>query len=312
MEVTPVNTQPLDSVSLGSTDLRVSRIGIGTNSWNDAGKPNPALKSAFQTAQELGINWFDTAEFYGLGGSERQLGEIMRVTNQTPIIATKFLPLPWRLTESSLASALNQSLKRLQTTRVALYQIHFPLPPRSIETWANALADAVQAGFTLAVGVSNYNASQVKRAYSALARRGISLASNQVEYSLLKRDVERNGLLALCRELNVTVIAYRPLAMGLLSGRYSRENPPRRLRAFLYGRRYLTKIEPLLAELRRTGEGHGKTPSQVALNWLICKGALPIPGATSAVHVRENAGALGWRMNDDEVTALDRASEKLR
>ena len=300
-----------EQMTLGSSDLRVSALGLGTNSWSYNNEPNPELQSTLLTALNLGINFFDTAEIYGLGGSERRLGQIMQETGQRPIIATKFMPLPWRLAKSSLARALRDSLKRLRTTQVDLYQIHFPFPPVAIETWMDALADAVQAGLTRAVGVSNYNAEQLKQAHTVLAKRGIVLASNQVEYSLLKREVERNGLLTLCRELNVTLMAYRPLARGLVSGRYTPENPPKGLRDRLYSREYLRRIQPLNDRLRQIGEAHDKTSSQVALNWLICKGALPIPGATSVRHTQENAGALGWRLGENEVAALDETSAEI-
>jgi aryl-alcohol dehydrogenase-like predicted oxidoreductase len=152
----------------------------------------------------------------------------------------------------------------------------------------------------------------MKRAHAALAKRGIVLVSNQVEYSLLKRDVERNGLLALCRELNVTLIAYRPLARGLLSGKYATQNPPPGFLGRMYSREYLQRLQPLIAQLRRIGQTYDKTPSQIALNWLICKGALPIPGATSVRHLQENVGALGWRLDDAEVAVLDQTSDRIR
>ena len=297
----------LDQINLGSSDLRVSALGIGTNAWNN----NAELTSVFQTAQNLGINLFDTAEVYQLGGSERRLGQIMRATGQRPILATKFMPYPWRWSPSNLLDALRNSLKRLQTNQVDLYQIHFAFPPVAIETWVNALADAAQAGLTRAVGVSNYNPAQMKRAHAALAKRGVALVSNQVEYSLLKRDVERNGLLDLCRELNVTLIAYKPLAKGLVSGRYTPDHPPQGLIGVMYNREYVRKIQPLVDQLRQIGEKHGKTCTQVALNWLICKGTLPIPGATSVRHLEENAGAMGWRLSQDQVATLDQLSAQI-
>jgi aryl-alcohol dehydrogenase-like predicted oxidoreductase len=307
-----MNNQPFDRITLGSSDLRVSPLGVGTNSWTHDNEPNPELQSTFEAAQSMGINLFDTAEMYSLGGSERRLGQIMQATSQRPIIATKFFPLPWRLARSSLISALRDSLKRLQMTQVDLYQIHFPWPPVAIETWMDALADAVEAGLTRTVGVSNYSAAQMRQAHAALSKRGIVLASNQVEYSMLKRDVERNGLLAVCRELHVTLIAYRPIAQGLVTGKYTPENPPKGLRGLMYNREYLARIQPLIGLQRQIGEAHGgKAPSQVALNWLICKGALPIPGAKSARQAQDNAGALGWRLTDSEVAALDEASSEI-
>jgi len=304
-----MNSRQPDRITLGASDLRVSPLGVGTNSWGANRKADPKMQSTFDAAQNMGINFFDTAEMYDLGGSERTLGQFVPAAGQAAIVATKFAPVPWRLRKSSLPSALRGSLARLQTTQVGLYMIHMPLPPVSIETWMDALADVMEAGLTRAVGVSNYSVDQMQRAHAALARRRIPLACNQVGYSLLKRDVERNGLLALCRELDVTLIAYQPLASGLLTGKYSPANRPSGYRRLMYSPERLSKIQPLIGLLRELGQAHGgKSPSQVALNWLICKGALPIPGAKNPQQAQENAGALGWRLSDDAIAALEEAS----
>ncbi len=307
-----MNNPANDRILLGASGLSVSPIGIGTNSWNDNLKALPGLQSTFEEALKIGINFFDTAEIYNLGGSERALGQFVQSINEKPIIATKYLPLPWRLSKTSLVGALRGSLSRLQLSQVDLYLIHFPWPPVSVEIWASELAEAVDSGLTRAVGVSNFNPLQMARAHAVLARQGIPLACNQVEYSLLKRGAERSGLSRLCRELNVTLIAYRPITGGLLTGRYTPKNPPTTWRRGIYTREYVAKIQPIVYLLLKIGEDHGgKKPSQVALNWLICKGAVPIPGARSTKHLEENAGALGWRLSDDEIALLDEATEKL-
>jgi aryl-alcohol dehydrogenase-like predicted oxidoreductase len=297
-----------ERIRLGLSDLLVSPLGVGTNRWGDNGKPDPEMKATFEAALAAGINFFDTAEIYSMGGSERTLALCLESSKGEAVVATKFMPVPWRLGKSRLAEALNRSLERLHLPRVDLYMTHAPVP---IETWMDALADAARAGLTRAVGVSNYNTAQMRRAHAALAKRGVPLASNQVEYSLLKRGPEREGLLALCRELGVTLVAYRPLCSGLLSGKYTPENPPPGVRGRRYNRAYLEKIAPLAALLREIAARRGKTPSQAALNWVLCKGALPIPGATSARHMEDNAGALGWRLAPDEVAALDKASGEI-
>jgi len=135
--------------------------------------------------------------------------------------------MPWRLGKPALAAALERSLDRLGLRKVDVCLLHFPTPPVSLETWADALADAVQEGLTRTVGISNCSAEQTRRAHAALLARGVSLAVNEAEYSLLKRAPEHNGLLPLCRNLGVTLIAYRPLAMCLLSGKYTQGNLPR-------------------------------------------------------------------------------------
>jgi aryl-alcohol dehydrogenase-like predicted oxidoreductase len=246
-----------------------------------------------------------------LGGSEKTLGLLLQEYRAEVVLATKFFPFPWRLSKSSLTAALHVSLKRLEVPNVDLYILHFPVPLVSLETWVEALADVQQAGLTRFVGISNCNSEQMRRAHAVLAGRGIPLASNQVEYSLLKRTAERNGMLRTCRELGVTLVAYRPLGYGLLTGKYTLENLPSYLHGRIVRRTDLQEASPLIELLREIARSHGKTPSQVALNWIVCKGAVPIPGAKNPRQAAENAGAMGWRLEAAEEDALDRASEHL-
>jgi len=308
-------------ITLGSSELRISPLGIGTWAWGDrlfwgygrGGYTDADLEAAFQISLGAGINFFDTAEVYGRGRSERLLGQFVRAADDQIVVATKFFPYPWRWRRASLLRALQGSLERVGLERVDLYQIHWPYPPVPLETWMAGLADAVDAGLARAVGVSNYSPEQIHRAHAALAERGVPLVSNQVQYSLLHREPELNGLLHLCGELNVTLIAYSPLAMGVLTGKYTPDNPPPGIRGRRYRHQSLAKIHPLMGLLRKIGQAHdGKTPAQVALNWVMCKGAVPIPGAKNARQAKDNVGALGWRLSRDEVAALDAASEELQ
>ncbi len=304
-------------------------MGVGTWQWGDTlvwqygrGYAAGEVRAAFDAARAAGLTFFDSAEVYGFGRSERFLGEFTRSDAPggglgTVRVATKFAPLPWRLTAGSVVRALRGSLRRLGLPAVDLYQIHWPLPLVRIETMMNGLADAVQAGLARAVGVSNYSLEQMERAHAALAKRGVALASNQVHYSLLNRQVERAGLLARSAALGVTVIAYSPLEMGLLTGKYMAEKPPSGSRAGRYSRDYLARIQPFIERLRQLGAAHRgpegeRTSAQVALNWTMCKGALPIPGAKNAQQAQQNAGALGWRLTADEVAELDQASQLLQ
>ncbi|MCX7841087.1 MAG: aldo/keto reductase, partial [Anaerolineae bacterium] len=250
----------MNQVRLGATDVFVPELGIGAWSWGDTlfwsyGKTHNDrdVRAAIETALARGIHFFDTAEVYGNGHSERHLGEYIREKNASLIIATKFMPFPWRLRYTNVIQALQRSLQRLNVPRVDLYQVHQPLPPIAPETWMKGMAEAVNAGLTRAVGVSNYNAAWTRRAHRALAERDIPLASNQLKYSLLDRRIERNGTLQTCRELNVTIIAYSPLEMGLLSGKYSPTNVPPGLRNRRYSREYLAKIQPHIGLLREMG-----------------------------------------------------------
>jgi aryl-alcohol dehydrogenase-like predicted oxidoreductase len=309
-----------ERIVLGATDIRVSPMGIGTWQWGDrlvwnygTGEFNDAdLQAGFERALIAGINFFDTAETYGSGHSEMLLGQFLRRALQegkaapdVVIIATKFMPYPWRLSPKELFSSLKRSLKRLDIDHIDLYQIHHPLPPHTPETWAACLADVASEGLVRAVGVSNYSEDWTRRAFETLAKRGIPLASNQVEYNLLMRDPEWNGILKACRELKITLIAHTPLARGLLTGKYTPDNPPKGVRRFQASRN-LKSIQPLIHLMFKFGQEHGgKTPGQVALNWLINKGAMPIPGIKNFRQAEENCGALGWHLTADEVSQLD-------
>ncbi len=308
-----------DLIPLGKTELRISPIGVGAWAWGDRlfwgfgrGYQENDVHSAFQVSLEAGINWFDTAEVYGQGQSERILGRFLAESGAPLLIATKFFPFPWRLSKGSLLRALRGSLRRLGRAQVDLYQLHWPYPPVAIETWADALADAVQAGLAKAVGVSNYSSDQMHRAHQALEKRGIVLASNQVEYNLIKRQVEFDGTLKTCHELGISVISYSPLAQGILTGKYTLNKPAPGFRLSKYNGELLEKMQPLIRHMREIGHAHdGKTPAQVALNWLICKGTVPIPGAKNAAQAIANAGALGWRLSETEVAGLDDLSVRL-
>ncbi|MGD0003021.1 MAG: aldo/keto reductase [Anaerolineaceae bacterium] len=295
------------------------QFGIGTWAWGDRlfwgfgqNYQESDLRATFDFCLQVGLNFFDTAESYGQGRSESFLGEFLKTTSKPVKIATKFAPYPWKLGKGALLKSLRNSLKRLGLTRVDLYQMHFPIPILKIETWMEAMAEAYQSGLVAAVGVSNYDRSQTQRAFDALTRLGVNLAANQVEYHLLNRTIEKNGLLAQCKDLGVRLIAYSPLAQGVLTGKYTADNPPQGIRSTRYNRKYLAQIQPLIIQLRKIGAAHaGKTPAQISLNWVMCKGAVPIPGAKNIEQAEMNAGALGWDLSDEEVQQLDEFSDRV-
>jgi aryl-alcohol dehydrogenase-like predicted oxidoreductase len=217
---------------------------------------------------------------------------------------------------ASLPEALDGSLANLQRATVDLYQIHYPMRWMSIPQLMGLMADAVAAGNVRAVGVSNYTAKQMHEAHAALAARGIPLTSNQVQYSLLYRQPEVDGVLDACRELNVTLIAYSPLAAGALTGKYTASSARARgTRRFMPNFRAagLREMEPVVALLRTIGEKYGKSPGQVALRWLLeQERVLPIPGAKNGRQAAENAGALSFSLSLEECAALDQATGRWR
>lgn len=297
-------------------------LGIGTWAWGDSlfwsyGKDydTTSLQDAFKTVVAAGVNLFDTAEIYGLGESERLLGHFMQATEQPVHIATKYFPLPWRVGKNAVADALTASLKRLQVPTIALYQVHWPFDFfMGQPTLMEALAEEVKQGRIQAVGVSNYSAEQMQRAYDLLARHGVALAVNQMQYSLLARQIESNGVMQAARERGITILAYSPLAQGLLTGKYTPENytPPMGARRLdpRFSKEGLKKLQPLIQTLRDVGDAHGKTVAQVALNWLVMQGnVIPIPGAKNASQAQQNAGALGWSLSAVEVEQISAASQ---
>jgi len=299
--------------------LHAIEMGLGAWQWGDRviwqyGQTHSErdISDAFEASLKLGIRFVDTAEIYGSGTSERLLGRFLKATDKPVLVASKFFPWPWRLTKGFIPRALKASLDRIGLEALDLYQIHWYSPLMSPEAMMEGMVECIKEGLTRTVGVSNFSQKHMLRAYSTLAQHGMQLASNQVSYSLLNREVEKNGTLARCKELGIRLIAYSPLEKGLLTGKYSTDNPPPGVRDAQY-HELLKKLPPVLKLMNEIGQNHaGKSPAQVALNWLICKGALPIPGAKNGSQAEINAGGAGWKMTDDEVAKLDEATDNIR
>jgi aryl-alcohol dehydrogenase-like predicted oxidoreductase len=215
------------------------------------------------------------------------------------------MPSPWKVgVTSALTSAAEASLERLGIETIDLYQIHGPISLRSHEALAEALATAHAKGLVKAVGVSNYSIKETRSIDAALRKRDLRLASNQIEFSLLRDMPEKVGLLDCCRELGVVPLAYSPIGQGRLTGKYSTSNPPPKSRSF--SNHPMAAVDKIVAELQRVGTAQGDhTPSQVALAWIIAKGAVPIPGAKNRKQAEDNAGALGWHLSAEDMDALD-------
>lgn len=286
------------------------------------------MREAFKAALEVGTTFFDTGDEYSSGFGEELLGQFRQQSNQPIQIATKFNPFLRGFTAQSVSDALTASLKRLQLERVTLYQLHWPFnfsvsqeiinqyPSlaanhlscntsaflSSQETLLNALADEVQRGRIEFIGVSNYWSELMQEAQEILATRGLCLAVNRVRYSLLIRESDTSKITDTARQLGVTVLAHSALAKGLLTGKYTANNSNSTDARFREVP--LHRIEPVISLLRQIGEHHDRTPAQVALNWLIAQGVVAIAGAKTPEQVRENAGALGWRLSDEEIAQL--------
>ncbi len=299
-------------MELGRSGARVSAIGVGTWQWGsrswgygrEYGRED--LREAFEKALELGVNFFDTAEIYGGGWSERLLGEFMKERREEVVVATKLWPS--RITRGMMWKALNRSLERLGTSYVDLYQLHWPNPLVPVSKYMRVMEEMWMEGKIRAIGVSNLSLRQLEEARAALSHTDV--ASNQVKFNMLERDVERE-LLPYCQKEKITLIAYSPLAQGLLTGKYGPGRRPRdmvRRINRLFTPEYLRSVKPLLMVLGEIAERRGKTMAQVALNWLISKPwVAAIPGAKRGRHVEGAAGAMGWRLDGEELGKIDEA-----
>jgi len=310
-------TEPTTVTFPGLDDTPTVPLGVGTWAWGDSSTwgmgttdrtySERTIGEAFDASLEAGVTLFDTAEVYGKGESERIIGRLLAArpgVRDRIVLATKFMPMPYKVdVVRELRRSIEGSLRRLGVDHVDLYQIHGPISLRSKAALAEALAQVQRAGLTRAVGVSNYSVREMTAIHRELAARGVPLASNQIELSLLRRTPETSGLLAACARLGVVPLAYSPIGQGRLTGKYSAANPvpsSRNLSAHP-----MEKVDKVVLAIRGVAETHGRTPAQVALRWTIEKGAVPIPGAKNAEQARQNAGALGWSLSEGDVATLD-------
>ncbi len=313
---------------LGRTDIEITPIGLGT--WQLAGGKgfdslvwqdvsDEESTSIIRTALDGGVNWFDTAEAYGMGRSERRLSLALQAAGAEPgdvFIATKWMP--FFRTAASLGKSIPVRRECLDPFPVGLFQIHQPIALSSITAQMNAMADLYDSGQIGAVGISNFPAPMMRRAHAALACRGIPLASNQVKVSLLNRRIETLGTLKAARELGMTIIAWSPLEMGVLTGKFHRD--PSLLESRPVGRRMFMHVQlrrsrELVAALEEIAAANGVTPAVVALSWLVNyygDTVVAIPGATKVSQVEQNIQAMELRLSGKEMAHIDGLSSRFR
>ncbi len=274
--------------------------------------------STVRAALDGGINWFDTAELYGAGVSEASLSRALKTAGKKDdevVVATKWWPL-FR-TARNIPRTIQNRIRFLDGYTISLYMVHQPFGFSSPEAEMEAMADLVEAGKIRSVGISNFNSDQMRRAHKTLQKRGLPLAVNQVRYSLLDRSIERNGILDTAKELGVTIIAYTPLASGLLTGKYHKNPALLQKKSFFWRGRLQSGIEKsraLVNALEETGAKYNATAAQVALNWVIHSHGdtvVTIPGATKVHQAQESAGAMKFKLSDDEIVRFNELSLNL-
>lgn len=295
---------------LGRTGLKISQIGIG--SWQIGSKywgwgseySEQETIMAVKKAIELGINFIDTAEMYGDGESERVIGKAIKNLRENVVIATKVWPT--HLTYDGVLKACERSLRRLGVDVIDLYQIHWPNPFIPIGQTMKAMERLVKEGKIRYIGVSNFSLRKLIQAQEAL--RNNEIVSNQVKYNMIEREAEKE-LLPFAEKNKITIIAYSPLAQGLLTGKYGPEYRPRdyiRRINTLFDKENLRRLQPLISLLKEIASKRGKTPAQVALNWLIRRPeVIAIPGVKRPSQAEENAGAADFNLTDAELRMID-------
>jgi diketogulonate reductase-like aldo/keto reductase len=279
----------LERKSLGKTGESVAAIGLGT--WNMGGRESPdyrddeRLIEAIRYAVELGMNHIDTAEMYAAGHAEELVGEAVKQFSRDEVfIATKVWPSNLRYED--VIRSCRRSLERLQLKYVDLYMVHWPNPRIPLQETMKAMEKLAKDGLVRYIGVSNFDVELLEEAMNALKREEI--VANQVEYSLEAREVERE-LIPFCERNGITVTAYTPLGKGRIPAEAA-SNTPR---------------GKILAEM---AQRYGKTPVQIALNWVIWRpNVITIPKAARKEHLEENAGAAGWRLTEEDYKRLSAA-----
>jgi aryl-alcohol dehydrogenase-like predicted oxidoreductase len=312
--------------NLGKSEVKITPIGLGcwqfSKQGNLAGKFWPSLedeliRDVVRISLEGGVNWFDTAEVYGQGASEKILAKSLVGLGKKPgdvMIATKWWPM-FR-TASNIKKTIDDRLAALSPFPIDLYQVHQPWGFSSEIAEMKAMADLVTTNKIKHVGVSNFSARKMRSAWETLQKSGINLVSNQVQYSLLNRKIESNGVMETAKELGITIIAYSPLAQGLVTGKF--HDKPELLKNIGF-RKYSSRFKPAgmeksrpVAELvKKLALKYNATPSQVALNWLIHYSGdtvVAIPGATKTTHAAENTGAMKFRLTHEDMHLLDKVS----
>ena len=321
-------SEPRKKRRLGQTDIEITPIGLGVMQFAGGagilGMMFPEISQEtmdgiIRAALDGGINWFDTAEMYGRGRSEQGLANALRAAEKKDdevIVATKWFPM-FR-TARNISRTIHDRIRFLNRYSIDHYIVHQPWGFSSPEAEMDAMADLVEGGKIRSVGVSNFNAEQMRRAHTALQKRGLPLAANQMQYSLLHRKIETNGVLAAAKELGITITAWSPLASGLLTGKFHKD--PEILNKTPLGRRMRLRREiersrPLIQALEEVAINHDATPAQIALNWLIHfqgETVVAIPGASKAKQAEDNAGVMNFKLTNEEMARLDELSRVLQ
>jgi aryl-alcohol dehydrogenase-like predicted oxidoreductase len=298
----------------GIGSLQVSVVGLGCNNFGKRLDAAGTL-AVVDAALDAGVNFFDTADIYGATKSEQFLGQALAGRRHRVVLATKF---GMRVDDQRqgarpayVRQAAEDSLRRLQTDHIDLYQLHQPDPATPIADTLAALDDLVKSGKVREIGCSNFSAAQLREAQAAVRSGAARFVSVQNEYSLVHREPDRE-VLAECGRQGLAFLPFFPLASGLLTGKYRPDAPPpanARLASGAMGSRFLSARNRAIAEaLGEMAAASGHTLLELAISWLASHQVVAsvIAGATSGEQVRANVAAAGWRLSAEEMAEVDR------
>ncbi|NHJ87963.1 MAG: aldo/keto reductase [Asgard group archaeon] len=307
----------MDKITLGKSDLKISRIGLGTLAFGHRSKGIQDKNEIFNCinyAIDNGINFIDTAEEYSGGLTEKYIGEVLKDRNEREniIISTKVSPV--HLGYKEVIKAANHSLERLQTDYIDLYLVHWPWPYSPIPETMRAMDELLADGKIRYAGVSNFKNHEVELANNSLKNGEIIV--NQIEYNLVNRIIEKE-MIPYLKKNGIDIMAYSPLLSGFLTAKYDEnttfsENDFRNYDPHFKNKENLVQAKPLFDLMKVIAKNHNATPAEVAINWLLKDDfVIPIPGAKKTNHVDSNIHATQWKLTKDEIVQLTAVSDKL-
>ena len=291
------------------------KIALGAWAWGNDGTFGDEhaiedLKPIYDKAMDLGLNLWDTAFVYGMGTSEKVLGEFLKTSNREDyIISTKFTPQLSEMFEGNAVTAMYEnSAEILGVDEIDIFWIHNPV---GAPEWTKKLVETAKSHDIKMIGVSNHNLAEIKEANEILKEAGLKLGAVQNHYSLLNRSSEDSGILEYCKENDIIFFSYMVLEQGALSGKYDTAHPfPEGSdRANAYGDS-LSEIEELNKALKEIAEKHDVKIAQLPIAWAIAKGTLPIIGATKAYNVEDAAEAINIELSADEIKTMEDLADK--
>ena len=309
--------------NLGKTEVKISPIGLGCWQFSQAqgfhkyfwkNIESETKNDIVKTSYENGINWFDTAEIYGSGRSERGLSTALKsIGLPDVVIAAKWNPIMRR--SKTITKTFHVREENLAPYNIDLHQIHNPYSISSLTSQLTKMNELYQTGKIKAIGVSNFSTTKMEDSFNTLEQLGSSLSSNQVRYSIFERSIQTNRLIDKAKDLGITIIAYSPLAQGLATGIYHKNETLLKNVPFIRKRRLkknLKKTKKAITEMEQMASELNCSVAQISLNWLIHfsgETVVAIPGASKTSQALSNAQSMNIDLSKEKLNTLDELTQ---